>query len=148
MKLRQRAQRVFETIREGSQQSIRRIAAATGLPKSSVHRHKQAIEWRNQYPESALWETAAGGQWLRLLIFGAVYSFGIKCGIGAETLSEFFYLLQLPQQVGVSPSALRNLEVVVRKAILEYHWFLRILWSRCLNPPSQLSSVAIKFKMA
>jgi len=44
MKLRQRAQRVFETIREGSQQSIRRIAAATGLPKSSVHRHKQAIE--------------------------------------------------------------------------------------------------------
>jgi len=102
MKLRQRAQRVFETIREGSQQSIRRIAAATGLPKSSVHRHKQAIERRNQYPESGLWETTAGGQWLRLLVLGTVYSFGIKCGIGAETLSEFFYLLQLPMQVGVS----------------------------------------------
>jgi len=120
MKLRQRAQRVFETIREGSQQSIRRIAAATGLPKSSVHRHKQAIERRNQYPESGLWETTAGGQWLRLLVLGTVYSFGIKGGIGAETLSEFFDLLQLPMQVGVSPSALRNLEVVVRKAILEY----------------------------
>jgi hypothetical protein len=41
-----------------------------------------------------LWETAAGQEWLRLLVFGTIYVFGIKCGIGAETLSEF-YLLQL-----------------------------------------------------
>jgi hypothetical protein len=40
-------------------------------------------------------ETAAGQEWLRLLVFGTIYVFGIKCGIGAETLSEFFYLLQL-----------------------------------------------------
>jgi len=41
-------------------------------------------------------ETPVGQRWLRLLVFGAIYVFGIKCGIGAETLSEFFYLLQLP----------------------------------------------------
>ncbi len=120
MNLRQRCQQVFDAIREGGQRSIRRIAAATGIPKSSVHRHQQVIERRNQYPESCFWETVAGQKWLRLLVFGAIYVFGIKCGIGAQTLSEFFYLLQLPMQVGVSPSALRSLEVVVTKAILEY----------------------------
>jgi len=102
MNLRQRCQQVFDAIREGGQRSIRRIAAATGIPKSSVHRQQRAIERRNQYPESSLWETAAGQEWLRLLVFGTIYVFGIKCGIGAETLSEFFYLLQLPMQVGVS----------------------------------------------
>ncbi len=120
MNLRQRCQQVFDAIKEGGKHSIRRIATATGIPKSSVHRHKQAIERRNQYPESSWWETAAGEQWLRLVVLGTIYIFGIKCGIGAETLSEFFYLLQLPMQVGVSPSALRSLEVVVREAILKY----------------------------
>jgi len=95
MKLRQLSQQVFEAIREGGKRSIRKIAEATGIPKSSVHRHQRAIERRNQYPESSLWETAAGQEWLRLLVFGTIYVFGIKCGIGAETLSEFFYLLQL-----------------------------------------------------
>jgi len=120
MNLRQRCQQVFDAIKEGGKHSIRRIATATGISKSSVHRHKQAIERRNQYPESSWWETAAGEQWLRLVVLGTIYIFGIKCGIGAETLSEFFYLLQLPMQVGVSPSALRSLEVVVREAILKY----------------------------
>ncbi len=120
MKLRQRSQQVFEAIREGGQRSIRKIAEATGIAKSSVHRHQQAIIRRNQYAESEFWETAAGGQWLRLLVLGTIYTFGIKCGIGVETMSEFFYLLQLPIQVGVSPSALHKLEVEVRERILQY----------------------------
>jgi len=120
MKLRQRSQQVFEAIKQGGKRSIRKIAEATGIAKSSVHRHQQAIERRNQYPESELWETAAGGQWLRLLVLGTIYIFGIKGGIGVETLSEFFYLLQLPMQIGVSPSALHKLEVEVREAILKY----------------------------
>jgi len=120
MKLRQRSQQVFEAIKEGGKRSIRKIAEATGIAKSSVHRHQQAIERRNQYPESELWETAGGGQWLRLLVLGTIYIFGVKCGIGVETLSEFFYLLQLPRQVGVSPSALHKLEAEVRETILKY----------------------------
>jgi hypothetical protein len=39
-----------------------------------------------------LWETAAGQEWLRLLVFGTIYVFGIKCGIGAETLSGFLLI--------------------------------------------------------
>jgi len=53
-------------------------------------------------------------------VLGTIYTFGIKCGIGVETMSEFFYLLQLPMQVGVSPSALHKLEVEVRERILQY----------------------------
>lgn len=77
MNLRQRCQQVFSAIQGGSQSSIRRIAAVTGISKSSVHRHQQAIEQRNQYAESSFWETAAGQEWLRLLVFGAIYVFGI-----------------------------------------------------------------------
>jgi len=120
MNLRQRCQQVCGAVQEGTLCSLRKIAAATGIPKSSVHRHRQAIARRNQYLESSFWETPAGQQWLRLLVFGAIYLFGIKCGIGAETLSEFFYLLQLPTQVGVSPSSLRRIEINVREAILKY----------------------------
>jgi len=66
MKLRQRSQQIFGAIKEGGKRSIRKIAEATGIAKSSVHRHQQAIKRRNQYSESGLWSTAAGGQWLRL----------------------------------------------------------------------------------
>ncbi len=66
MNLRQRCQQVFGAMREEAQRSLRKIAAATGIPKSSVHRHKQAMARRNQYPESSFWETQAGQQWLRL----------------------------------------------------------------------------------
>lgn len=120
MKLRQRSQQVHAAIKEGGKRSLRKIAEATGIAKSSVHRHQQALERRNKYPESPWWETPDGQQWLRLLVLSTIYIFGIKCGIGAETLSEFFHLWQLQLQVGVSPSALRKLEVGVREAILKY----------------------------
>jgi len=95
MKLRQRSQQVFEAIKEGGKRSIRKIAEATGIAKSSVHRHKQALERRNQYPESALWSMAAGGQWLRLKRAGndfrtyALYKLLIMCINGNRTLQAF-----------------------------------------------------------
>jgi len=75
--------------------------------KSSVHRHIQAKEKRNKHPESELWETEAGSVWLRLLVFAAIYLFGIRSGVGAETLSQFFKMLRIDTHVGVSPSAIR-----------------------------------------
>jgi len=50
--------RIFNAIRDHGQQSVRRLAERTGLSKSSVHRHLQAINRRDRYPESSLWETA------------------------------------------------------------------------------------------
>lgn len=58
--IRQRGKKVFQAVKEKSAKGIQAIASATGIPKSSVHRHQQAIVRRNHYPESEWWETEAG----------------------------------------------------------------------------------------
>ena len=68
----------------------------------------KAQEERNVHPESPYWETEAGYAWLRLLVFAALYQFGLKSGVGAETLSQFFKTVRIDKHVGVSPSALRD----------------------------------------
>ncbi len=120
MGLRQRCQKVDQATRELGIKSVRALARATNISKSSVHRISQRIEHRHQHPESYFWETAEGYQWLRLLVFATVYIFGIKQGIGSEVLSEFFHLLRLNRQIGVSPTALRRLEAQMRSEIRTY----------------------------
>ena len=99
---------IFNAIREHGKQSIRSLADRTGLSKSSVHRHLQAMDRRDRYPESSLWETEAGRTWLIRLVVATLFVFGLKRGVGAETLSEFFGRLHLEGRVGCSPSALRG----------------------------------------
>ncbi len=48
--------------------------------------------WRNQYPESAFWETEAGAAWLKRLVIAVLYSFGMECHVGADKLATFFKL--------------------------------------------------------
>jgi Family of unknown function (DUF6399)/IclR helix-turn-helix domain len=110
---------IFNTIREHGKQSIRRLADRTGLSKSSVHRHLQAIDRRDRYPESSLWETEAGRAWLIRLVVAALFVFGLKRGVGADTLSEFFGRLHLEGHVGCSPSALRWVMHTLECLILE-----------------------------
>lgn len=100
--------RIFNCLCENGKQSVRRIAQKTGLSKSSVHRLTQAMERRNCYPESWFWETAEGRSWLTRLVVATLYTFGLKRGVGVETLSEFFARLRLDTQVGCSPCALRH----------------------------------------
>jgi IclR helix-turn-helix domain len=99
---------IFNSIREHGKQSIRRLAEQTGLSKSSVHRHLQALYRRDRYPESSFWETEAGRNWLIRLVVATLFVFGLKRGVGAETLSEFFGRLHLEAHVGCSPNALRS----------------------------------------
>ena len=86
---------IFKSLREAGTQSVRQLAQQTGLSKSSAHRLQQALERRNCYPESWLWETEAGRRWLTRLVVATLYSFGLKSGVGVETISEFFARLQL-----------------------------------------------------
>jgi uncharacterized protein DUF6399/IclR-like helix-turn-helix domain-containing protein len=109
---------IFNSIREYGQQSIRRLADRTGLSKSSVHRHLQAIDRRDRYPESSFWETEAGRTWLIRLVVATLFVFGLKRGVGAETLSEFFGRLRLEGHVGCSPSALRTVMHTLERLIL------------------------------
>ena len=61
-----------------------------------------------------------GSQWLKILVLGVVYFFGIKDGIGAEGLSEFFEAVHLNHHVGTSASSLRKLKQKMRDAIEAY----------------------------
>jgi hypothetical protein len=110
---------IFNAIRTYGQQSVRGLAERTGLSKSSVHRHLQAINRRDCYPESALWETEAGRNWLIRLVVATLFVFGLKRGVGAETLSEFFSRLHLEAHVGCSPNALRKVMHTLERIILD-----------------------------
>ncbi len=93
--IRERRQQVVEFLKTQGQATIRAIAEATGLSRSSVHRHQQSIERAEQHPESGWWESAVGYQWLVRLVIAVVYHFGIKQGVGAESLSAFFKAIHL-----------------------------------------------------
>jgi uncharacterized protein DUF6399/winged helix-turn-helix DNA-binding protein len=110
---------IFNSICEHGKQSIRSLADRTGLSKSSVHRHLQAMDRRDRSPESSLWETPAGRAWLVRLVVATLFVFGLKRGVGAETLSEFFGRLRLEAHVGCSPSALRTVMHLLERLLLE-----------------------------
>jgi hypothetical protein len=118
--IRERGKQVFQAIKEKSCQGIAAIASATGMTKSSVHRHQQAIERCNQYPESEFWESEAGSAWLRLLVLGSIFFFGIKHSIGVGELSQFLNALRLGLYVGCSPSALAQLKERMKETITAY----------------------------
>jgi hypothetical protein len=110
---------IFNAIREYGTQSIRSLADRTGLSKSSVHRQLQAMDRRDRYPESSLWETEAGRTWLIRLVMATLFVFGLKRGVGAETLSAFFGRLRLEAHVGCSPSALRSVIHTLERLLLD-----------------------------
>jgi hypothetical protein len=110
---------VLNSIREHGKQSLRNLADRTGLSKSSVHRHLQAMDRRDRYPESSFWATPAGRAWLMRLVAATLFEFGLKRGVGAETLSEFVRRLRLEGHVGCSPSAWRTVMHLLERLLLE-----------------------------
>jgi hypothetical protein len=114
-----KSRQIFNCLCDNATSSVRRIAQQTGLSKSRVHRLTQAMERRNSHPESWLWETADGRQWLTRLVVATLYTFGLKRGVGLDTMSEFFARLHLETQVGCSASALRGLMQALEAALLE-----------------------------
>jgi IclR helix-turn-helix domain len=113
-----KSRQIFNCLCDNATQSVRRLALQTGLSKSSVHRLTQAIERRNSHPESWFWETAEGRQWLTRLVVATLYTFGLKRGVGLDTMSEFFARLHLETQIGCSPSALRGVMQALEAVLL------------------------------
>lgn len=118
--IRERYQKVSQHLKETSNHARRAIAEVLNISKSSVQRHISSRAKRNRYPESYFWETVEGENWLRLMVFGIIYHFGIKGGIGADSMSNFFRILRLSEHIGFSPSALRELEVQFKAKIIDY----------------------------
>jgi hypothetical protein len=52
-------------------------------------------------------------------VVATLYIFGLKRGIGLDTMSEFFARLHLETQAGCSPSALRQVMQTLEAALLE-----------------------------
>jgi hypothetical protein len=77
------------------------------------------MERRAVHPESWLWETEVGRWWLMRLVVATLYTFGLKRGVGVDTISEFLVRLRLERQVGCSPSALRKALQALEAARLE-----------------------------
>src|SRR3989442_12949495 len=94
--------RIFNAFCDNAKQSIRQVAQQTGLSKRSVHRLKQAMEHRDTHPESWWWETEEGHWWLIGLVGATLYTFGLKRGVGAETIRELFGRLNLECKAGGS----------------------------------------------
>lgn len=67
-----------------------------------------------------LWEQESGQQWLRRLVFAAIYELGIKGGVGAERLSAFFHRVCIDGHVASSATALRGLRDQMEAIILAY----------------------------
>jgi Family of unknown function (DUF6399) len=110
---------IFNAFRDNTKASIRQVALPTGLSKSSVHRLWQARVGRNQHPESWFWETEEGRRWFIRFVVAVLYHFGLKRGVGAETISAFFACLHLEQHVGCAPSTLRAVMDKLETLILE-----------------------------
>ena len=81
--------RIFNAFCDNTTQSMRQVAPCTGFSKSSVHRLKQAIERRDGYPESWLWETAEGHGWLLRLVV-ATLLFSASSEVWGPTASASF----------------------------------------------------------
>jgi hypothetical protein len=120
MNLRERCQTVFKAGYQLGKTSFRHLASKTNLSKSSIHRLHHRIVNRNQHPESSLWESSSGQEWLRLLVLATIFIFALQGGIGCEKLAQFFHLLRLERHIGVSPTALRSLRARMESAIIEY----------------------------
>jgi hypothetical protein len=111
--------RICKYLCDYGQQSVRQLAQQTGLSKSSVHRLRQAMERRSGSPEAGMWETEAGRQWLTRLVVATLYTFGLKRGVGMDTMSEFFMRLHLQHSLGCSPTALRGVMQELERTIVE-----------------------------
>ena len=118
MRLWTKSRLIFNAFRDNAKASIRQVAVQTGFSKSSVHRLGQAIARRDRHPESWLWETEEGRRWFIRLVVAVLYVFGLKRGVGAETISEFFVRLHLERHVGCSPSAVRGMMEELERVIL------------------------------
>ena len=126
---------IAETVRSGKQ-SHRKLASLLKGSKSCVHRHKQSRAKRNQHPELEFWETEAGAEWLKLLVFVVLYTFGMGCHVGADKLATFFQLIRIDTHVGTSASAMRNQMNNMEK-------LLPLFQQRCENEASSQTHNAV-----
>lgn len=102
------------------EKTVRGISKETGIPKSTVHYHKNRISKRINSSGTDFWETDEGRLFIVRLVIGTIYMFALKSGNGAGRLHEFFKLLKLEHYTGVSETTILKIIKEVEGIILEY----------------------------
>lgn len=116
----ERNHKVLDILKKVGHVSLRTIARLAGLSKDAVRRAVTSLERRHVYPESSLWETTIGRIWLFRLLIAVILEFGMKDGVGAESISSFFYRIHLEKELAVSPNALLVLTRRLENLVIEY----------------------------
>lgn len=70
--VRNRDKKIFANVIEFDRRSMRTIGKAIGMSKDKVYRGLAAIDKRDKYPESHLWETEEGQEWLRIMALAVI----------------------------------------------------------------------------
>ncbi|PHN01819.1 hypothetical protein CRP01_34840 [Flavilitoribacter nigricans DSM 23189 = NBRC 102662] len=96
------------------------MSRQTAIPKSSVHYHLHRENQRHQFPESVFWDSEAGQNFLKRLITSAIYTFGVKGGVGAGRIEEFMRKLRIQTHVGISESSIYRQMKAIELSILKY----------------------------
>ncbi|MEM0993050.1 MAG: hypothetical protein AAGI49_08425 [Bacteroidota bacterium] len=80
--------KIFESQRQSPEKSNREIGKMLDIPASTVNYHTNRQKERNQYEESLFWESQSGQNFLKRLIIGVLYTFGIK-GVPYDTTALY-----------------------------------------------------------
>lgn len=116
----QRRRDIAEVIRQKGHQTLNQIAQALGISQTSVWRHQRSRQALEATPISEFWSSAIGMGYLIRVVVAVFYCFGIKQGVGAESLSEFFRMIELEHHLATSPSALRSFKARLIELIGQY----------------------------
>ncbi|NEO74504.1 MAG: hypothetical protein F6K52_34875 [Moorea sp. SIO3H5] len=110
----------MDRFRSHPEESVRESANQLGIPKSTVHYHRTRTQKRRQNQETEFWDTEAGQNFIKRLIVSAIYTFGIKGGIGACRIEEFMNQIRMSTHAGVSESSIYRMMKEIEVAILRY----------------------------
>jgi len=112
-----RLQTLFKSNPDSSQ---REIARAIEMPSSTFNDQVRAQKLRNQYAESAYWESESGQNFLPRLVVSTLYTFCIKAGLGCGRIEEFFEHIRLYTHIGISESSILRIVKEIELSILKY----------------------------
>lgn len=113
-------QQITDRFRTHPEETIRETSKQLGVPKSTVHHHRQRTKKRQQFSESEFWDSEAGQNFIKRLIVSAIYTFGIKGGIGAGRIEEFMKQIRLSTHAGISESSIYRMMKEIEVSILKY----------------------------
>lgn len=113
-------QKITNAHRNEPDASVRQASQKLGVPKSTVHYHHQRTAKRQENPESAFWDTEAGQNFIKRLMISAIYTFGIKGGVGAGRIEEFMNQIRIGTHAGVSESSIYRMMKEIEASILRY----------------------------